>query len=224
VNGLIILDKPPGLSSAAALNRLKRLFPPKTKIGHAGSLDPFATGVLIILVGSATRACERLMDQPKRYQATVTLGAATATDDPESPAIPTPNAALPAPADISAALQRFVGTILQRPPVYSALKTGGRRACDLARKGKPVDLPPRPVRVDAIQITDYRWPTLDLIIDCGRGTYIRAIARDLGRDLGVGGYLSTLRRLRVGPFAIEQAVDLDRLAADGPSTHLRPLP
>jgi tRNA pseudouridine55 synthase len=223
MDGIINLDKPPGISSAAALNRLKRLFPRGTKIGHAGTLDPFATGVLVVLVGKATRSCERLMNQPKRYQATITFGATTPSDDPETPATPTPQA-VPPPIDaIEAAIRRYVGTIQQRPPVYSALKVSGRRACDLARDGSPVDLPARPIRIDAIEIVQYAWPNLTLLIDCGRGTYIRAIARDLGNDLAVGGYLSSLRRTRVGDFYVENSVTLDSLAADGPSTHLTPL-
>jgi tRNA pseudouridine55 synthase len=223
MNGIINLDKPPGISSAAALNRLKRLLPHGTKLGHAGTLDPFATGVLVVLVGKATRSCEQLMNQPKQYQATITFGATTPSDDPDTPVTLTPQATPPSLQTTEAALQRFVGLIQQRPPTYSALKVGGRRAYALARAGTPADLPARPIRIDAIQIVDYCWPNLSLTIDCGRGAYIRAIARDLGNDLAVGGYLSSLRRTRVGNFYVEQSVTLDRLSADGPSAHLSPL-
>src|SRR3954447_6977190 len=143
MNGVIVLDKPAGISSARAVDQVKRLLPRGTKIGHAGTLDPFATGVLLLLVGKATKLCERLMDEPKQYEATVKLGGTTATDDPESPETPTPGAA-PVPVEaVRAALAPLVGEILQRPPAYSALKVGGRRAYDLARGGQTVELEPR---------------------------------------------------------------------------------
>jgi tRNA pseudouridine55 synthase len=229
LTGVINLDKPPGLTSARAVDRVKRVLPRGTKIGHAGTLDPFATGVLLLLVGKATKSCERLMDAPKQYEATVTFGATTATDDPESPPAPwTPSRGgpvEPVPRDgIEAALQAFVGRILQRPPAFSALKIDGRRAYDVARKGGEVALEARPVNVYGIEVVDYAWPRLRLRIDCGRGTYIRAIARDLGEALDVGGYLTELRRTKVGPFALSQAVSLDRLATEGVTPHLRPVP
>src|SRR6476659_5842767 len=130
MTGILNLDKPPGISSARAVDRVKRLWPRGTKIGHAGTLDPFATGVLLLLIGRATKACERLMDAPKQYEATVRLGATTATDDPE------------------------------RPPAFSAMKVDGRRAYDLARKGWEVALNPRPVRVYRVELLDYAWPDL----------------------------------------------------------------
>jgi tRNA pseudouridine55 synthase len=180
--------------------------------------------VLLLLVGKATKACERLMDSPKQYEATVKLGATTPTDDPESPETPTPGAAPVAGGAVEAALRAFVGEIRQRPPVYSALKVGGRRACDLARAGTPVEKEARPVRVYGIEVLGYDWPLARLRIDCGRGTYIRAIARDLGESLGVGGYLTELRRTRVGPFTTADAVTPARLAAEGALPHLRHLP
>src|SRR5271154_1026049 len=213
MDGLINLDKPTGPSSAAMVNQIKRLLPPKIKVGHAGTLDPFATGVLLILIGKATRQSDQLMNQPKQYEATVKFGATTATDDPESPETVTPHATAPASEAIHAAVARYIGTIPQRPPAFSAMKIGGRRAYDLARRGKPVELAPRPVRIDSIQIISYDWPYLKLTIDCGRGTYIRAIARDLGADLGVGGYLVELRRTRIGPYTADQAVTLATLTS-----------
>ena len=221
--GVINLDKPAGASSARLVSQVKRLLPRGTKIGHAGTLDPFATGVLLLLVGRATKACESLMDAPKQYEATVKLGATTETDDPESPEQPTPGAA-PVPRErVEAALPAFVGEILQRPPAFSALKVEGRRAYDLARKGQAVELQTRPVRVYGIEFLDYQWPHLRLRIDCGRGTYIRAIARDVGSALGVGGHLTELRRTRVGRFAVDQAVTVERLTADGVGPHLQPV-
>jgi tRNA pseudouridine55 synthase len=225
MDGIINLDKPPGMSSARAVAAAKRLLPRGTKIGHAGTLDPFATGVLLLLVGRATKSCERLMDAPKQYEATVKLGATTETDDPESPEVPVPGAGPLPLARVKAAAGKLVGEILQRPPAYSAMKVGGRRSYDLARKGDLVQHEPRPVRVYGIEILSYDWPLLRLRVVCGRGTYIRSIARDLGEALGAGGYLTELRRTGVGRFEAVDAVPLDRLVADGPGgvvKHLRP--
>ena len=221
--GIINLDKPAGLSSARAVGRVKRLIPRGIKIGHAGTLDPFATGVLLLLIGKATRLCERLMDSPKQYEAVVRLGATTPTDDPESQVTETSGAVAPARDAVFAALQGFVGQISQLPPTFSALKVGGRRAYELARKGKPVELQPRIVRVDSIELLDYAWPLLRIRIDCGRGTYIRAIARDLGAGLGVCGHLTELRRTRVGEFWANESTTLESLTRQGVGAHLRSL-
>lgn len=214
LSGIINLNKPAGISSARAVARVKRLLPRGTKIGHAGTLDPFATGVLLLLVGKATRLCERLMDQPKQYEATVKLGATTPTDDPESPETPTPGAQPVDRAQVEAALGLFVGEIVQRPPVFSALKVAGRRAYDLARKGQVVELQPRTVNVYAIELLGYEWPLVRLRIDCGRGTYIRAIARDLGEALKTGGHLTALVRTRVGEQWLAQTSNLAELDAE----------
>jgi tRNA pseudouridine55 synthase len=209
------------MSSARAVAAVKRLLPRGTKIGHAGTLDPFATGVLLLLVGRATRSCERLMDEPKQYEATVKLGATTETDDPESPETPTPAARPVSVAQVRAATAKFVGDILQRPPAYSAMKVAGRRSYDLAREGNLVRHEARPERVYAVETLGYGWPLLRLRIDCGRGTYVRSIARDLGEALGVGGYLTSLRRTRVGPFYVDTAITLDRLTAEGAAVHIQ---
>lgn len=231
IAGVINLDKPAGISSAAAVARVKRLLPRGTKIGHAGTLDPFATGVLLLLVGKATRRCEALMDRPKRYETTVKLGATTATDDLESPeqVWVDPETGAPAQLDrpqpvprerIDTLLPRFIGEILQQPPVYSAMKIAGRRAYELAREGREVQIAARPVQVYSIEQLDYAWPLLRLRIDCGRGTYIRSIARDIGTALKVGGYLTQLRRTRVGTFDVTAAVTLDQLTASNLAWHL----
>lgn len=218
--GVLNVDKPPAVSSARVVNIVKRLLPRGTKIGHAGTLDPFATGVLLLLVGKATKLCERLMDEPKQYETTVKLGATTPTDDPESEETPFPDAKPVSVESVRAALASLVGEIVQRPPAFSALKVGGRRAYDLARDGKIVELEPRMVRVYGIELLSYEWPLVRLRIDCGRGTYIRAIARDLGEQLRVGGHLTALRRTRVGPFSAADAVILDSLQADSLEQHL----
>ena len=215
VDGIINLDKPAGLSSARAVARVKRMLPKGTKIGHAGTLDPFATGVLLLLVGRATRQCESLMDAPKQYEATIKLGATTATDDPESPEETFAHGQIMqfTREQLEALLPRFVGAIQQRPPAFSAMKVGGRRAYDLARKGHDVELAPRTVHLYSIELLSYAWPLASLRIDCGRGTYVRALARDLGAALGVGGYLTALRRTAIGPYRAQDAVSLDELAA-----------
>lgn len=225
MNGFLILDKPLGLSSAAMLNRVKRLLPRGTKIGHAGTLDPLASGVLVAMIGRATKQCETVMGQPKQYDATIRLGATSATDDAEGPitqhVLPGP----PPPAEtIDATLARFVGSIEQLPPAFSAIKVGGRRACDRVRDGQQVELKPRTIRIDAIERLAYAWPDLSIRIDCGRGTYVRSIARDVGVALGVGGgYLAGLRRTRVGDFRIDRAASLEMLERDGVEAHLLPL-
>jgi tRNA pseudouridine55 synthase len=221
--GIINLDKPAGASSARVVDRVKLLLPRGTKIGHSGTLDPFATGVLLLLVGKATKWCEQLMDAPKQYEAMVKLGATTPTEDPESDETPTPGAHALACERITAALPQLIGEILQRPPAFSAMKIDGRRAYDLARKGHDLAIEPRPVRVYGIEILDYVWPLLRLRIDCGRGTYVRAIARDLGEALGVGGYLTELRRTRVGRFTVADALTVDELASRGVEQSLQPL-
>jgi tRNA pseudouridine55 synthase len=221
--GVITLDKPAGISSARAVSRVKRLLPRGTKIGHAGTLDPFAKGVLLLLVGKATKSCERLMDAPKQYEAVIKLGATTETDDPESPEQPVPDCKPPGEGEVAAALAALVGEITQRPPVFSALKVGGRRAYDIARKGGEVNLAPRLVKVYAITLLHYAWPFARVRIDCGRGTYVRAIARDVGAALQVGGHLTELRRTRVGDFDIARSVTLETLATDGVAGHLQPV-
>lgn len=218
--GVINLDKPERISSAAAVSRVKRLLPRGVKIGHAGTLDPFATGVLVLLIGKATRLSEHYMAQPKQYLAQVKLGATTDTLDPESPEQLIPPARPIEREDLLAVLPRFIGTIQQRPPVYSALKIGGRAAYKLTRKGQQLDLPARPVTVHGIELLDWRWPLADLRIDCGRGTYIRSLARDIGEALGTAGYLTTLRRTRVGECRIDSAVTLEQLATDGVEGYL----
>jgi len=219
--GILLIDKPAGPSSARMVGRVKRLFPRGTKVGHAGTLDPFATGLLIVLVGRATRRCELLMDEVKVYEATVRFGATTPTEDPTSPEQPWPDAAEIPCRDVEDALGRYVGEVMQRPSAFSALRIGGKRAYALARAGEPVDLPCRPVRIHALDLLGYQWPVLSIRITCGRGTYIRALARDLGEALKVGGYLTALRRTRVGAFDVQFASDVATLSTDNVRQALR---
>ena len=188
------------------------------RTGHAGTLDPLATGVLVIALGKCTRQIESLMATDKRYETAIDLSAFTTTDDVEGPrteVVPGAPGAAPAPppreqvAHILA--ERFTGTVMQRPPAFSAMKVGGRRAYALARKGHAPELAPRPVRIDAIDVLGYEWPRLCLDIRCGKGTYVRSIARELGEALGTGGHCASIRRTAVGTFTIDGAVTVDAL-------------
>lgn len=209
MNGLLVIDKPAGLTSRDVVNRVQRWLPRKTKIGHTGTLDPLATGVLVVCVGAATRLADYVQAMGKTYVSRFRLGATSTTDDADGVITETPNAIPPTRDQIDSALSSFVGTIEQVPPSFSALKVEGRRAHDLARMGAEVPLVARTVRIDAIRVLAYDWPFLDVDIECGKGTYVRSIARDLGAKLGVGGLVQTLRRTRVGPFAAEQGVSPD---------------
>lgn len=220
MNGLLVIDKPSGMTSRDAVNRVQRWFPRGAKIGHTGTLDPLATGVLVVCVGQATRLADYVQAMGKSYASRFRLGATSTTDDADGEATEVSNAMPPSSEAVGAALTRFVGVIEQLPPSVSALKVSGRRAHDLVRQGKAVELAPRPVRIDAVRVLGYEWPWLDVEVDCGKGTYIRSIARDLGAALGCGGLVQTLRRTRVGPFAAEQGVSLD---ADPSSVTLRPM-
>ncbi len=209
MNGLLVIDKPGGMTSRDAVNRVQRWFPKKTKIGHTGTLDPLATGVLVVCVGAATRLADYVQAMGKSYASRFRLGATSTTDDADGTVTESPTAPPPTREQVDAALAAFVGTVEQMPPAFSALKVGGRRAHDLARQGKDVALAARVVRIDAIRVIDYEWPWLDVEVDCGKGTYIRSIARDLGAALGVGGLVQTLRRTRVGRYLAEDAITLD---------------
>lgn len=213
ISGLLLIDKPYGYTSMAVCanirGRLKAGGAPKrVKVGHGGTLDPLATGLLVVLVGRATRLCEQVMSDTKQYTAALDLSATSPTHDLESEPVPAAVVSPPTRADIESALARFVGLIEQTPPAHSAMKVGGRRAYTLARRGEVPPLVPRPVRIDAIDITHYAWPALTLDITCGKGTYIRSLARDLGAALHTGGLLTALRRTRSGPFTISGATPL----------------
>jgi tRNA pseudouridine55 synthase len=210
IHGWLILDKPQGLTSNQALGRLKRLFNPK-KAGHAGTLDPLATGVLPVAFGEATKTVAHVVDCEKSYDFTIRWGIETDTDDAEGQAVKTSDAR-PSREAIEAAIPSFLGDVLQAPPLYSAIKVDGERAYDLARDGEAVELAPRMVEVYALEIAATPSPDLtQLICDCGKGTYVRAIARDLGRALGCFGHIAALRRTSVGPFSEDRAISLETL-------------
>jgi tRNA pseudouridine55 synthase len=219
--GVLILNKSGGMTSRAVVDRVVSLVP-RVKVGHAGTLDPLATGVLIICIGPATRLVEMIQRLPKTYRTVVRLGARSDTLDANGRIDAEANPKVPPRVDVEHAVSPLVGEVVQRPPEYSALKIGGRRAYDLARAGRPVEPAPRRVRIDRIDVLHYEWPRLELEVDCGGGTYIRSIARDIGEALGCGGLVETLVRTRIGSFAIDQAVDPRALSAESLPRHLRP--
>jgi tRNA pseudouridine55 synthase len=218
-SGILLVDKPQGITSHDVVARARKAVGTR-KVGHAGTLDPMATGLLILGVNSATRLLTYIVGLDKQYAATIRLGGATTTDDAEGEALAeTPAAALSAVTDdaITAGAAGFTGTILQRPSSVSAIKVDGRRAYALAREGTPVELAARSVTVSAFDVLAIRrseWIDVDVRVDCSSGTYIRALARDLGELLGVGGHLTALRRTRIGPFRVDAAVGLDEPLAD----------
>ena len=214
VSGWLVVDKPAGVTSAAVVNKVKWAFSAQ-KAGHAGTLDPAATGVLAVALGEATKTVSYITDALKCYRFMVSLGAATTTDDAEGEVIAT-SPARPTDADIAAALAQFRGDIQQTPPQFSAVKVDGARAYDLAREGQVMDLAPRPLwveRLDLITRPDPDHVELDMV--CGKGGYVRAIARDLGQVLGCLGHVQWLRRTWSGPFISAEGISLaeiDRLA------------
>jgi tRNA pseudouridine55 synthase len=216
INGWIVIDKPVGLTSARAVGRVRGALQAK-KAGHAGTLDPLATGVLPIALGEATKTVPYVSEGGKRYRFTLSWGTATSTDDSEGEAIAQSDRR-PAQADIEAVLSSFVGRIQQVPPRYSAVKVGGRRAYDLARAQETFDLCARTVEIEDIVLTDR--PSADeatFEVACGKGTYMRSLARDLGEALGTCAHITALRRLTVGPFREDHAISLDYLETLGHS-------
>lgn len=222
LSGILILDKPLRMSSAQAVAAVKRrIGDRRTKVGHAGTLDPLATGVLVIAIGAATKSIDRLMATSKRYRTVIDLSAFSTTDDAEGERSEVACQAPPTRERIDAVLAtRFHGTIMQKPPAYSAVKVGGRRAYAIARGGAEPEVAPRPVVAHSISVVDYRWPILELNIHCGKGFYVRSLARELGEALNTGGHCASIRRTAVGPFTIDGAVAMDDLPAALTGDHL----
>ncbi|HVI88030.1 MAG TPA: tRNA pseudouridine(55) synthase TruB, partial [Dongiaceae bacterium] len=226
VDGWLILDKPLGLTSTQAVGAVRRIFDAQ-KAGHGGTLDPLATGILPIALGEATKTVPYVMDGAKSYRFTLKFGQQRSTDDAEGE-VTARSDIRPEDAAIRAALPGFTGFIQQVPPAFSAIKIGGERAYDLARDGEVVELAPREVRVDAISLTER--PSRDeavFEVRCGKGTYMRSLARDIAQHLGSVGHVSALRRLSVGGFTEKQAISLENLKALGHSPaafeHLLPV-
>jgi tRNA pseudouridine55 synthase len=217
-DGLLLVDKPAGMTSHDVVAVVRRALGER-RVGHAGTLDPFATGLLVLLAGRGTRLIPYLDAEPKVYEATIRFGAETDTDDSTGVAIR--HAPIPARADIEAAISRLTGELDQVPPAYSAKKVGGTRAYDAARRGKPLDLAPVRVTVFEWLVRAHRAGEVDVMVRCSGGTYVRALARDLGVGAGSAAHLSALRRVWSGRFAVSEATRLD--AVDRGDAPLRPL-
>ncbi|MBQ8984767.1 tRNA pseudouridine(55) synthase TruB [Candidatus Saccharibacteria bacterium] len=230
---ILLVDKPAGLSSFAVVARIRRVLteqvraraislgqtPPKrAKVGHAGTLDPFATGLLICLLGSGTKKAQEFLKLDKKYEATICLGKTSTTGDVEGEIRQVEGSAsskspLPriSPAQVATIVESFKGEILQKVPIYSAVKINGRRAYDLARKGIDVEMPTREVQIYDIKVLSYEWPYLKISCHVSSGTYIRALGEDIGEKLGVGGYLTELRRTQIGEYKVSEAIGLAEL-------------
>ncbi|KQT48457.1 pseudouridine synthase [Devosia sp. Leaf420] len=211
ISGWVVLNKPYDFTSTQAVGKVRWLFS-AMKAGHAGTLDPLATGILPIALGEATKAVPQVQDGTKVYRFSILWGSATTTDDREGEVVATSDVR-PERAALEALLPNFIGTIMQRPPIYSALKIDGERAYDLARAGETVELAPRPIEIDALELISHGPEESLLEVTCGKGTYVRAIARDLAEALGTRGHVGSLHRAAVGPFSDEDAVTIEELEA-----------
>ncbi|HEY8576709.1 MAG TPA: tRNA pseudouridine(55) synthase TruB [Devosia sp.] len=211
IAGWVVLNKPYEMTSTQAVGKVRWLFG-AAKAGHAGTLDPLATGILPIALGEATKAVPQVQDGEKRYRFAISWGSATTTDDREGEVIARSDVR-PEREALEAVLPQFIGTILQRPPIFSALKIDGERAYDLARAGEAVDLPPREIDVDDIVLLEHGAEQSVLEVTCGKGTYVRSLARDIAEALGTRGHVATLHRAAVGPFHDGDAVTIDQLEA-----------
>ncbi len=220
-SGLLNLNKPAGMTSRRVVDMVQRLARP-AKAGHAGTLDPLASGVLVVCVGAATRLVEYVQQMRKEYAATFLLGRSSTTEDVEGEVTELAHAPVPTLAQLVDAAARLTGAIVQRPPAYSALKVEGRRAYDLARRGQAVELAPRPVTIYRIEIEAYAYPELRLRVECGAGTYIRSLGRDLAASVGTAAVMSQLVRTAIGGFRAGEAVDPQSLAPETWRSHLLP--
>ncbi len=210
VSGWLVLDKPSGMGSTDAVSKVKRLFGAQ-KAGHAGTLDPLATGMLPIALGEATKTVPYVMEGAKVYRFTIAWGEERSTDDLEGPVVAS-SEKVPSEQEIAGQLPHYTGLIMQTPPQYSAIKVGGERAYDLARGGETVDIAAREVEIGRLELLDIPDPRKAVVeVECGKGTYVRSLARDLGRDLGCYGHVADLRRTEVYPFAANELVTFEAL-------------
>ena len=220
MNGIVIVDKPQDWTSQDVTARLRRVFETR-RIGHGGTLDPMATGVLPVFVGRATRGVEFFEHAEKTYEAVLRLGIATDTEDITGTVLEEKPVSVTAEA-FEAVLENFRGEILQVPPMYSALKINGQKLCDLARKGREVERQPRPITIHELQLLEFTGNTARLRVRCSKGTYIRTLCKDIGEALGCGGCMEALRRVTAGEYTIEEAVPLQTLLeTDHPEQYLR---
>ena len=212
MDGIIVIDKPKGPTSHDIVDIVRRTFNIK-KVGHAGTLDPMATGVLVILTGKCTKESGRFSSDDKEYEAELTLGATSDTEDAEGVITVSGKAIDPDPVRIKEAFRAFLGPIEQVPSAYSAVKHKGKKLYELARKGIRVEIEPRRITISRLDITEISLPKVKFCVTCSKGTYIRKLAADIGQRLGCGAYLSALRRTRSGKFTIAEAVTIDKLSA-----------
>ena len=220
MNGIVIIDKPAGWTSQDVTARLRRVFGTR-RIGHGGTLDPMATGVLPVFVGRATRGVEFFEHAEKTYETELLLGVATDTEDTTGTVLFRREVSV-TPGQLTAVLERFRGEIMQIPPMYSALKVNGKKLCDLARKGRQVERQPRPVTIHELTLLSREGDTLRLRVRCSKGTYIRTLCADIGEALGCGGCMQALRRTQAGEYTIAEAVPLQQLLeSPEPETYLR---
>ena len=222
MNGIVIVDKPQDWTSQDVTARLRRVFNTR-RIGHGGTLAPMATGVLPVFVGRATRGVEFFEHAEKTYETVLRLGITTDTEDITG-AVLTEQEVFITESQLEAALEKFRGEILQTPPMYSALKVGGQKLCDLARKGKTVERQPRPITIHELTLLGMEADGIRLRVRCSKGTYIRTLCKDIGEALGCGGCMASLRRVGAGSYTIEESVPLQQLLdSDAPEQYLRPV-
>ena len=219
--GVMNVNKPDGITSRRVVDLVQRLAR-GAKCGHAGTLDPLASGVLVVCVGPATRLIEYVQRMPKSYLGTFLLGRQSPTEDTQGDVTELEDPPVPSPDQIATQAKALTGRIQQRPPAYSALKVEGKRAYALAREGRQVDLKPRPVVVHRLEVVAYDYPELRLRIECGSGTYVRSLGRDLAESLGTSAVMSGLVRTAIGSFGIDDAVDPRQLTREGWTEHLLP--
>lgn len=210
-NGILLLDKPAGMTSFGVVARIRRVLSQqagkKVKVGHTGTLDPFATGLMILVTGTECKNAGTYTKLDKVYEATICLGKTSTTGDPEGEVVEG-NKRTVSKEEIATALKQFTGEIVQTPPIFSAIKINGRRAYDLARKGEVVDMPERTVTVYSLDLVDYSWPYLKIRTHVSSGTYIRTLAVDIGTKLGVGAYCTQLRRTKIADWNVENTKTL----------------
>lgn len=207
-----LIDKPAGITSFGVVARVRRILKEKAgkkvKVGHTGTLDPFATGLLILLTGKGTKRSNEFLKLDKWYEATIHLGAYSTTGDPEGEITKEKSPKIPTTEELAEVIKQFHGKITQKVPAFSAVKINGRRAYDLARKGEPVDTPTREVEIYALEVISYDYPELKIRTHVSSGTYIRTLGEDLGKSLGTSAYLTSLRRTKIGPYSVTSATPL----------------
>ena len=212
-NEIILIDKPEGITSFGVVARVRRVLSEKAgkkvKVGHTGTLDPFATGLLILLAGKATKRSNEFLKLDKEYVAEIRLGETSTTGDPEGEIQKSYSGEAPDFEEVKKVVQSFVGEIWQKVPAFSAVKVEGRRAYEMARKGLPVETPTRKVNIYNIEILEYRWPVLKIRTEVSSGTYIRTLGEDIGKKLGTGAYLTALRRTRIDKYTVDEGISLE---------------